>query len=61
MDKVKSIKFNLENADDLEAYNYAISQGNFSGFIKWLILKERYSRKSPIYRSDTNGAFKIFL
>lgn len=58
LNKGKSIKFNLANPTEKALFEYANSKGNFSKFVKDLLLREK-RRSQTTYRANAEGIIKI--
>lgn len=64
MQRVKSIKFNLDKVDEKELYLYANRLENFAGTIKDLLKEKKRnentnSHRNPVYSSNEEGVIKI--
>ncbi|MFC0273621.1 hypothetical protein ACFFIX_19705 [Metabacillus herbersteinensis] len=59
MQKVKSIKFNLDNPHEEELYKYANRLSNFAGTVKSLLNVKKEKDSLPVYRSNPDGVIKI--
>lgn len=64
MQRVKSIKFNLDKVDEKELYLYANRLENFAGTIKDLLKEKKRNENTishyyPVYSSNEEGVIKI--
>jgi hypothetical protein len=56
--KTKGVAFNLDDPDQKELFDWAMSRTNFSAYVKRLIQADRDQKKPPVIRS-TGGGIKI--
>lgn len=52
--KTKSVGFNIESEEDLVALQYASEKGNFSGYVKSLILAD-LKRNPSVIKTEGKG------
>ena len=59
----KGVTFNMTKADQKEEFDFAINQGNFSGYVKKLIREdiERKKRRPQQVINQASGGIKFSL
>ena len=58
--KTKGVAFNLEDPDQKELFDWAMSRTNFSAYVKRLIQTDRDAKKTPpVIRTSNSGGIKI--
>lgn len=59
MEKVKTIKFNLDKVEDKEIFKFASAKGNFQAYMKSLVYEDMTSTSKTVYTSSYDGVIRI--
>jgi hypothetical protein len=59
MEKVKTIKFNLDKVEDKEIFKFASAKGNFQAYMKSLVYDDMRTPSKAVYTSSYDGVIRI--
>lgn len=61
MEKVKTIKFNLDKVEDEKILKFVNAKGNFQAYIKSLVYDDMKKPVKPVYTSSYDGIIRISI
>lgn len=59
MEKVKTIKFNLDKPEEKALFQFVIAKGNFQAYMKSLVHKDMHLPPQNSYTSGYDGVIRI--